>query len=67
MKVIIFLALAAIITAGGFLIAFIWATRSGQFDDTYTPSVRMLFDSRKEDPGKDDPQEAISDQCHTSA
>jgi cbb3-type cytochrome oxidase maturation protein len=45
MGVIIFLALAAIITAAGFLAAFIWATRTGQFDDTYTPAVRILFDT----------------------
>ena len=30
--------------AGIFLIAFIWAVKSGQFDDSYTPSVRALFD-----------------------
>lgn len=28
----------------GFLIAFIWSVKSGQYDDDYTPSVRMLFD-----------------------
>ncbi|AOW20659.1 cbb3-type cytochrome oxidase assembly protein CcoS [Urechidicola croceus] len=27
-----------------FLIAFIKSAKSGQFDDSYTPSVRMLFD-----------------------
>jgi len=27
-----------------FLLAYLWATKSGQFDDEYTPSVRMLFD-----------------------
>lgn len=27
-----------------FLGAFIWAVRSGQFDDNETPSMRMLFD-----------------------
>jgi cbb3-type cytochrome oxidase maturation protein len=27
-----------------FLYAFIKAVRSGQYDDDYTPSVRMLFD-----------------------
>jgi cbb3-type cytochrome oxidase maturation protein len=32
--------LAAII----FLILFIRAVKTGQFDDTYTPSVRILFD-----------------------
>jgi cbb3-type cytochrome oxidase maturation protein len=45
MGVIIFLAIAAITVAGGFLGAFIWATKDGQYDDTYTPSVRMLFDT----------------------
>ncbi len=27
-----------------FLLAFIWAVKTGQFDDSYTPSIRMLFD-----------------------
>ena len=27
-----------------FLASFFWATKNGQFDDDYTPSVRMLFD-----------------------
>lgn len=27
-----------------FLGAFIWAVRSGQFDDNETPSMRVLFD-----------------------
>lgn len=27
-----------------FLIIFIWNVKSGQYDDDYTPSVRMLFD-----------------------
>ena len=30
--------------ATGFLIAFLWAVKNGQFEDDYTPSVRMLFD-----------------------
>lgn len=30
--------------AAGFLVAFLWSTHSGQYDDDYTPSVRMLFD-----------------------
>ncbi len=28
----------------GFFIAFVRAVKSGQYDDSYTPSVRMLFD-----------------------
>ncbi|KAA3637393.1 MAG: cbb3-type cytochrome oxidase assembly protein CcoS [Calditrichaeota bacterium] len=35
---------ASLVISGGFLIAFLWANKKGQFDDTYTPSVRMLFD-----------------------
>lgn len=27
-----------------FLAAFIWAVRTGQFDDNETPSMRILFD-----------------------
>ena len=27
-----------------FLLAFLWSVKRGQFDDDYTPSVRMLFD-----------------------
>jgi cbb3-type cytochrome oxidase maturation protein len=30
--------------ASGFLAAFVWAVRSGQFDDASTPSYRMLWD-----------------------
>jgi cbb3-type cytochrome oxidase maturation protein len=31
--------------AGSFLIAFLWNVFSGQYDDDYTPSIRMLFDN----------------------
>ncbi len=30
-----------------FLISFIWANRKGQFEDTYGPAVRMLFDDEE--------------------
>lgn len=50
MSIILFLAIAAILVAGGFLVAFIWATKDGQYDDTYTPSVRMLFDNPVQNP-----------------
>jgi cbb3-type cytochrome oxidase maturation protein len=42
--------------ATGFLIAFFWAVRSGQFEDDYTPSVRILFDDEQDS----DEQETIS-------
>jgi cbb3-type cytochrome oxidase maturation protein len=31
-----------------FLLAFFWASRSGQNDDLYTPGIRMLFDDIQE-------------------
>ena len=34
----------SILIALSFLIAFIWSVSSGQYDDDYTPSVRILFD-----------------------
>lgn len=44
MSVIYILITVSILVAIVFLIAFIKAVRSGQYDDDYTPSVRMLFD-----------------------
>ncbi|MEO7308221.1 MAG: cbb3-type cytochrome oxidase assembly protein CcoS [Ferruginibacter sp.] len=34
----------SILVAGSFLAAFLWSVSNGQFDDDYTPSIRMLFD-----------------------
>lgn len=44
MSVIFVLVIIGILVASIFLIAFIWAVKNGQFDDSYTPSVRILFD-----------------------
>lgn len=44
MSVIIVLVIIGVIVAGSFLAAFIWAVKSGQYDDTYSPAVRILFD-----------------------
>ncbi|MFY0598514.1 MAG: cbb3-type cytochrome oxidase assembly protein CcoS [Cyclobacteriaceae bacterium] len=44
MSVIIVLIGVSLVVATGFLVAFIWASNSGQYDDDYTPSVRILFD-----------------------
>jgi cbb3-type cytochrome oxidase maturation protein len=32
-----------------FLALFIWAVRSGQYDDNYTPSIRILFEDETEE------------------
>jgi len=37
-----------------FLAVFIWAVRTGQFEDQYTPSVRALFDDGKDVNSKDE-------------
>jgi cbb3-type cytochrome oxidase maturation protein len=44
MKVILLLIAISLIIAIGFLISFFWAVKSGQYDDDYTPSVRILFE-----------------------
>ena len=44
MSVIYLLIAISIIVAVLFFLAFIKAVKSGQYDDDYTPSVRMLFD-----------------------
>jgi cbb3-type cytochrome oxidase maturation protein len=44
MSVIYLLISISIFVAIGFFIAFVFAVKSGQYDDDYTPSVRMLFD-----------------------
>jgi cbb3-type cytochrome oxidase maturation protein len=42
MSVIIILILASLTAALLFLAGFIWAVRSGQYEDTLTPSLRVL-------------------------
>lgn len=44
MYAIFVLIIISLIVAIGFLITFIWAVKSNQYEDDYTPSVRILFD-----------------------
>jgi len=44
MSVIYLLLALSILVAIVFFVAFILSVKSGQYDDSYTPSVRMLFD-----------------------
>jgi cbb3-type cytochrome oxidase maturation protein len=44
-SVIVVLIAFSIIVALGFLAAFLWAVRSGQYDDDVSPSVRILYDN----------------------
>lgn len=47
MGIIFILIIVSLIIALGFLGAFVWAIRSGQYDDDYTPSIRILFDDEQ--------------------
>jgi cbb3-type cytochrome oxidase maturation protein len=47
MGIIVLLIFVSLVIAVAFLLVFLWAMKSGQYDDTYTPSVRMLFDDEK--------------------
>ena len=60
MKVILLLIAISLLIALGFLISFFWAVKSGQYDDDYTPSVRILFDDNEQD-------EEISEDSKTNA
>jgi len=46
MSVLFILIGFSLVLAVGFLFAFIISVKSGQYDDEYTPSVRILFDDK---------------------
>lgn len=48
MSVIIILMSASLLVAVIFLIAFLWALRTDQFEDTYTPSMRILNEDKEQ-------------------
>jgi cbb3-type cytochrome oxidase maturation protein len=54
MSVMIVLFSAGAILAILFLVAFLWSAKNGQYDDTFSPGVRMLFENEKqaEEPGE---------------
>jgi cbb3-type cytochrome oxidase maturation protein len=47
MTIILMMIPITFLLGGGFLIGYIWATRNGQFDDTLTPSLRILEDEKQ--------------------
>ncbi len=56
MEVILVLIAVSIALATGFLVVFLWASRTGQFDDTTTPAMRILTD----DPPAPEPAPAVA-------
>ena len=57
MSVIVLLIVFSIVVALIFLVSFIWAVRSGQYDDMDSPSVRILFDEKKKKPDGQDQEQ----------
>jgi len=47
MSVIFVLISVSMVVAVCFLAAFIWAVKSGQYDDSSTPAIRILFDDKR--------------------
>ena len=50
MSALVILIIVSTTVAALFLIAFIWSVKSGQYEDTDGPSVRMLLDKEKRKP-----------------
>jgi cbb3-type cytochrome oxidase maturation protein len=51
--VIVLLIGISLLVALGFLIAFIIAVKKGQYKDTHTPAIRVLFDNETEEEKKE--------------
>lgn len=47
MEVLIVLVICSLVVALGFLAAFFWSVKDNQYEDTYTPSIRILFDDNE--------------------
>ena len=53
MSVLFVLIGVSMLVAGGFLVGFLWAVKKGQYDDSYSPSVRILFDDMEKEEQKE--------------
>ena len=47
MNIMFLLIGVSLLAALVFLFLFVWAVKKGQYDDIYTPSVRILFDDNE--------------------
>lgn len=47
MDIIFYILPICLFLGGGFLLAFFWATKSGQYDDLVTPAHRILLDDHE--------------------
>ena len=62
MGVIYVLLTISLVVAVIFFIAFIFSVKSGQYDDSYTPSIRMLFEDELVKPNENDSTESYKKQ-----
>ncbi|MFC5625336.1 cbb3-type cytochrome oxidase assembly protein CcoS [Algoriphagus winogradskyi] len=60
MEVIFLLIAISLLLASSFLFLFFKAMKDGQFDDNYTPSIRILFDNKSKKTNKDQPSKPDS-------
>lgn len=44
--IMILILLGSVTIAGGFLIAFLWSVKDGQYDDDFSPAHRAIFDNK---------------------
>jgi len=51
--VIVLLIGISLLVALGFLVAFLIAVKKGQYKDTHTPAIRVLFDNETETENKE--------------
>jgi cbb3-type cytochrome oxidase maturation protein len=49
MGIIYLMLIVSLVIALFFLVSFFWATKTGQYDDDYSPSIRILFDDENSD------------------
>lgn len=66
MIVIFLLIPLSIIIAICFLAAFIWAVRSGQYEDTCTPAMRLLLEEKSKQPAPSEGKTASAQKKSTS-
>ena len=67
MSVIVVLVAFSILVALGFLLAFFWSVKDGQYDDPYSSSVRILFEDEKPATGNETPASPEPDLSETSS
>lgn len=59
MSVLLILIGVSLFVAICFLIGFIWSVKTGQYEDKYTPSVRILLDDEDNQLNKNENQKKV--------